>query len=69
MQTFDQVLERFVRDRLISYEDGLRYSTNETNLRLALSDWRDASKGAPRPVRGKGDSHRDLSEHEVELEP
>ncbi|HEV8631276.1 MAG TPA: PilT/PilU family type 4a pilus ATPase, partial [Thermoanaerobaculia bacterium] len=48
MQTFDGVLERLVRQELISYDHALLYSTNETNLRLALSDWKDPGLGRRR---------------------
>src|SRR4029078_12756975 len=51
MQTFDQVLERQGRQGLITYDHALLYSTNETNLRLALADWKDAGRSAAsRPV-------------------
>ena len=40
MQTFDGVLDRYVRNGWIDYEDALLYSTNETNLRLGLADWK-----------------------------
>ena len=46
MQTFDGVLEKLVRERLISYDDAMLYATNETNLRLNLADWKDP--GMPR---------------------
>jgi twitching motility protein PilT len=71
MQTFDQVLERLVREGQITYEDGLRHSTNETNLRLALADWKDAGRSAvraPATRGGKADTYRELPEVEVELE-
>jgi twitching motility protein PilT len=44
MQSFDGVLDRYVREGLISYEDALLYSTNETNLRLGLSDWKQGDR-------------------------
>jgi len=78
MQTFDQVLERLVRQGLITYEHALLYSTNETNLRLALADWKDAGRSAasrpmtPSAAASKRDRLRDLPglpEVEVELEP
>ena len=47
MQTFDGVLDRFVRDGLIGYEDALLYSTNETNLRLGLADWKEGGTASP----------------------
>lgn len=38
MQSFDAELERFVREGQISIETALAYSSNQNNLRLALSD-------------------------------
>jgi twitching motility protein PilT len=38
MQTFDQVLEGFVRQGMISMNDALAYATNRGNLQLALQD-------------------------------
>ena len=38
MQAFDQVLERNVRQGLISMNDALAYATNRGNLQLALQD-------------------------------
>ncbi|HWG88948.1 MAG TPA: PilT/PilU family type 4a pilus ATPase [Candidatus Acidoferrales bacterium] len=39
MQSFDTELERFVRENQISIETALAYSSNQNNLRLALSDF------------------------------
>jgi twitching motility protein PilT len=44
MQTFDGVLEHYIREGWITYEDGLLYATNETNLRLGLADLPDSVK-------------------------
>jgi len=38
MQSFDQVLERFVRDGTIPFETALLYATNATNMRLEMAD-------------------------------
>lgn len=38
MQTFDAVLERFIREGLVKKETALSYATNANNLRLAISD-------------------------------
>ncbi len=38
MQAFDQVLERFVRQGLITIHDALAYATNRGNLNLLLQD-------------------------------
>jgi twitching motility protein PilT len=72
MQTFDQVLETLVREGKITYDHGLLYSTNETNLRLALADWKDGGKSAvkrPAPAGGGETRRVSRSELEVELEP
>ena len=45
MQTFDGVIERMIRDGLVSKEEGISYSTNPGNLMLRLSDL--GSKPAP----------------------
>ena len=46
MQTFDGVLERFVREGTITHDDGLAYASNANNLRLRLADF----GGAPAPT-------------------
>jgi len=38
MQSFDRVLERMARDGQITVPTALAYSTNRTNLQLALHD-------------------------------
>src|SRR5262249_17153019 len=38
MQVFDVVIERMIRDGIITLEDGLMYATNRQNLLLQLSD-------------------------------
>jgi len=45
MQTFDTVIERFIRDGVVSIETALPYSTNANNLLLKISDL----AGAPPP--------------------
>lgn len=39
MQSFDGVLERFVRDGTLSMDDALPYASNMNNLRLRLADF------------------------------
>ncbi len=39
MQVFDEVIERMIREEVISLEDGLAYATNRQNLLLQLSDY------------------------------
>lgn len=43
MQTFDKVLERYIREGLITRETGMAYASNATNLALAISDLDDTS--------------------------
>lgn len=38
MQTFDRVLEKFIREGLVKKEIAMNYATNANNLRLAISD-------------------------------
>ena len=38
MQTFDKVLERYIREGLVQKETALAYATNQTNLQLAIAD-------------------------------
>lgn len=38
MQTFDRVLENYIRQGLITKEIGLAYATNATNLALSIND-------------------------------
>ena len=38
MQGFDKVLEKMVRHKLISLEDGLAYASNKGNMELSLAD-------------------------------
>ena len=44
MQTFDTVIEQFIRDGLVSIENALPYASNANNLLLKISDL----AGAPR---------------------
>jgi twitching motility protein PilT len=39
MQSFDQVLERYVRDGSIALQTGLEYASNRNNFSLQLQDW------------------------------
>ena len=48
MQTFDKVLERYIRQGLVTKEVGLAYASNATNLALSISDLDEAlSKAEP----------------------
>lgn len=50
MQTFDSVLERFIRDGTVKSEDGLAYATNMNNLQLRLADFGGAPVVTSAPV-------------------
>jgi twitching motility protein PilT len=54
MQTFDTVIERFIRSGTVSIEAALSYATNQNNLLLRISDL----KGAP-PPRAAPETARD----------
>jgi Tfp pilus assembly ATPase PilU len=45
MQTFDTVIEHFIRDGVVDIETALPYATNQNNLLLKISDL----AGAPKP--------------------
>ena len=47
MQTFDTVIENFIRDGVVSIEAALPYATNQNNLLLKISDL----AGAPPPEK------------------
>jgi twitching motility protein PilT len=47
MQTFDNVIEQFIREGMVSIEGALPYATNQNNLLLKISDL----AGAPPPSR------------------
>ena len=44
MQTFDQVLERNVREGTLNYQTAMEYATNRNNLALQLRDWEEARR-------------------------
>jgi twitching motility protein PilT len=54
MQTFDGVLEQFVREGMVKKEDAVAYSTNPGNFLLRLSDMGVGSSGAMPPPSGGG---------------
>jgi twitching motility protein PilT len=63
MQTFDGVLEHFVRGGLVKKEDAMAYASNPGNFLLRLSDMGSASAAAmPPPTSGGGGSMLDLIE-------
>jgi twitching motility protein PilT len=54
MQSFDQVLERYVRDGSIALQTALEYATNRNNLSLALRDWEEAQRKTKPPTPNSG---------------
>jgi twitching motility protein PilT len=62
MQTFDKVLEKYIRERLITKEIGLAYASNSTNLSLAISDMDEGANSVPfAPVQNTSDGSRDAT--------
>jgi twitching motility protein PilT len=64
MQTFDTVIERFIRNGTVSIEAALPYATNQNNLLLRISDL----KGAP-PPQASPETARDETSMLDLLEP
>jgi len=61
MQTFDGVLEKMIRDGVITKEDGLAYASNYGNLLLRLGDFGAADAAKPKP-EPKAESMLDMIE-------
>jgi len=57
MQTFDGVIEKFIRDGVLTIEGALPYATNANNLLLQVSDL----AGAPPPPKTDEPVHEDGS--------
>jgi twitching motility protein PilT len=62
MQTFDGVLENYVRDGLVKKEDALAYATNHGNLLLRLSDLGVPAAASKPSANGHGGSMLDMIE-------
>src|SRR5215212_4288571 len=62
MQTFDGVLERYVREGLVKKADAMSYATNPGNFLLRLSDMGAGGGGAPPPPPAGGGSMLDMIE-------
>ena len=65
MQTFDGVLERYVREGLVKKEDAMAYASNPGNFLLRLSDMGAAGAAAARPPadnNGGGNSMLEMIE-------
>src|SRR5215212_4681231 len=62
MQTFDGVLEQYVREGLVKKEDAVSYATNPGNFLLRLSDMGAGSSASPPPPPAGGGSMLDMIE-------
>ena len=62
MQTFDGVLERYVREGLVKKEDAMAYATNPGNFLLRLSDMGATGPQTKPPANNNGNSMLDLIE-------
>jgi twitching motility protein PilT len=62
MQTFDGVLEQFVRDGILNKDDAVSYSTNPGNFLLRLSDMGVGSSASLPPPGSAGGSMLDMIE-------
>jgi twitching motility protein PilT len=51
MQTFDRVLEGYIRDGLVTREVGLAYASNPTNLALAINDLAEDARVAAAAIK------------------
>jgi twitching motility protein PilT len=54
MQTFDGVLERYVREGLVKKDDAMAYATNPGNFLLRLSDMGASGPQSPPPANNNG---------------
>jgi twitching motility protein PilT len=62
MQTFDSVIEQFIRNGLVAKEEALAYATNQNNLLLRLADMGGASVTSMRPSTPSSSSMLDMIE-------
>jgi hypothetical protein len=56
MQTFDTVIEHFIRDGVVSIETALPYATNQNNLLLKIADLEGAPKPPPAPAPARDET-------------
>jgi twitching motility protein PilT len=56
MQTFDTVIEKFIRDGVISIDTALPYATNQNNLLLKISDLTDAPRPKESPALARDET-------------
>jgi twitching motility protein PilT len=59
MQHFDGVIEEFIRNGVVDFDEGMSYATNAGNLRLDLTDYLEGTKRQTKPG---------LRETEIEIE-
>jgi twitching motility protein PilT len=52
MQTFDGVLEKYIREGIVAREDAIPYATNANNLTLRLADLAETPKPEPKKDPG-----------------
>ncbi|HEY6047392.1 MAG TPA: ATPase, T2SS/T4P/T4SS family, partial [Pyrinomonadaceae bacterium] len=62
MQTFDVVIEKMIRDGVVTKEDGLAYASNYGNLLLRLGDFGAGGAAVPKPAEPKVESMLDMIE-------
>ncbi|MDT5063595.1 MAG: twitching motility protein PilT [Acidobacteriota bacterium] len=62
MQTFDSVLERMIREGMVTKVDAMPYATNYNNLLLRLSDLDDAPPARTEPAKPQDNSMLDMIE-------
>ena len=56
MQTFDTVIERLIRDGIVSIDTALPYATNQNNLLLKISDLAGAPSPQPPPEKPRDET-------------
>jgi twitching motility protein PilT len=62
MQTFDGVIEKMIRDGVVTKEDGLAYASNYGNLLLRLGELGGGGAASPRAAEPKAESMLDMIE-------
>jgi twitching motility protein PilT len=62
MQTFDGVIENFIREGLVNKEEALAYATNQNNLLLRLADFGGTSGARPAAPAANPGSMLDMIE-------
>jgi twitching motility protein PilT len=62
MQTFDGVIEKMIRDGVVTKEDGLAYASNYGNLLLRLGELGGGGAASPKAAEPKAESMLDMIE-------